>query len=208
MTPDPGVLAEPLRPTRAEIRRKHRQDLIVTAAEAELETTGIQGTTLERVGDRVGLSRAALYYYVNSRDDLLTLVLDDVFQQQVAECERIAGGDPTPVERLRAFVHGSIRVVVERPAGQMIVGHLDLLAAHEPSARLMRHQEQYAREIIGDAVDTGALRPIEPTAAVAVLFGTISTIPRGYNPDGPMALETLVDAALDLVLAGWLTKPN
>ena len=79
------------RTTRAETRRKHRQDLIVAATEAELERAGIHGTTLEQVGERVGLSRAALYYYVDSRDDLLTLVLDDVFQQQIAESDHIAG---------------------------------------------------------------------------------------------------------------------
>lgn len=208
MTPSPTPDDEPPRTTRAAIRRKHRQDLIVAATEAELETTGIHGTTLERVGERVGLSRAALYYYVDSRDDLLTLVLDDVFQQQVAEGDHIAGPDATPLERLRAFVHGSIRVVVERPAGRLIVSHLDLLAAHEPSAVLMRHQERYARQLIADAVAEGSLRRIEQAAAIAVLFGTIATIPRGYDPEGRLTLDAVVDSALDLMLQGWLAEPT
>ncbi len=208
MTPSPTAPDEQPRTTRAETRRKHRQDLIVAATEAELERAGILGTTLEQVGERVGLSRAALYYYVDSRDDLLTLVLDDVFQQQIAESDHIAGPDATPLERLRAFVHGSIRIVVERPAGRMIVSHLDLLAAHEPSALLMRHQERYARELIADAVADGSLRPVEQAAAIAVLFGTIATIPRGYNPDGPLTLEAVVNSALDLLLEGWLEEPT
>jgi AcrR family transcriptional regulator len=208
MTPSPTAPDEQPRTTRAETRRKHRQDLIVAATEAELERAGIHGTTLEQVGERVGLSRAALYYYVDSRDDLLTLVLDDVFQQQIAESDHIAGPDATPLERLRAFVHGSIRIVVERPAGRMIVSHLDLLAAHEPSALLMRHQERYARELIADAVADGSLRPVEQAAAIAVLFGTIATIPRGYNPDGRLTLEAVVNSALDLLLEGWLEEPT
>ena len=58
MTASPNPDDEPPRTTRASIRRKHRQELILAATEAELETTGIHGTTLERVGERVGLSRA------------------------------------------------------------------------------------------------------------------------------------------------------
>lgn len=196
------------RVSRAEVRHKQRKDLIIAATEAELDDTGLRGTTLERVGERVGLSRASLYYYVDSRDDLLTLVLDDVFQQQRAEGDHIAGPDATPIERLRAFVQGSTRIIVERPAGRLISGHLELLATHERSAELMRDQELYVRGIIADAVADGTLKAVEPAAASAVLFGTITTLPRGFDPDGRLQLEQLVDAALNLLFEGWLATPT
>jgi hypothetical protein len=41
-----------------------------------------------------------------------------------------------------------------------------------------------------------------------VLFGTIATIPRGYNPDGRLTLEAVINSALDLLLEGWLEEPT
>ncbi|MBX2878477.1 MAG: TetR/AcrR family transcriptional regulator [Granulosicoccus sp.] len=189
--------------SRARVRREQRRSSLVEAVEAELDETGLEGATLERVGQRVGLSKGALYYYIDSRDDLLTLVLEDVLQQQREKGEGLAGEFPTPLARLRAFAHGHVSVIVNRPAGRMIVGHLELLASHQKSTRLLQQQDVYVRAIIKDAVEAGELRKITPVIASAVLFGALNTVPRTFDPNGPLSLEEVVDAVLDLLLTGW-----
>ena len=191
------------RTSRAEIRHQHRRSLLIEAIEAELDDAGLGGTTLERVGRRVGLSKGALYYYVDSRDDLLTLLLEDVLQQQREKGERLAGDSPTPLQQLRGFAQGHVSVIVNRPAGRMIVGHLELLASHEKSTVLLQQQDDYVRAIIKRAVDAGELRNIAPVVASAVLFGALNTVPRTFDPNGRLTLEEVVDALLDLLLEGW-----
>lgn len=189
--------------TRARVRHQQRKSSLVEAVEAELDETGLEGATLERVGRRVGLSKGALYYYIDSRDDLLTLVLEDVLQQQREKGERLAGESPKPLERLRAFAHGHVSVIVNRPAGRMIVGHLELLASHQKSTVLLQQQDVYVRKIIKAAVDEGELREIPPVIASAAFFGALNTVPRAFDPEGVMSLEEVVDAVLDLLLSGW-----
>lgn len=189
--------------SRAKLRHEQRRSSLVEAVEAELDETGLEGATLERVGQRVGLSKGALYYYIDSRDDLLTLVLEDVLQQQREKAERLAGDSPTPLARLRAFAHGHVSVIVNRPAGRMIVGHLELLASHQKSTRLLQRQDDYVRRIIKEAVDANELRKIAPAIASAVFFGALNTVPRTFDPDGALSLEEVVDAVLDLLLVGW-----
>jgi AcrR family transcriptional regulator len=195
--------AETNRETRASVRRRQRKSSLVEAVEAELDETGLEGATLERVGQRVGLSKAALYYYIDSRDDLLTLVLEDVLQQQRDKAEHLAGDSPSPLSQLRAFAHGHVSVIVNRPAGRMIVGHLELLASHQKSTILLQQQDLYVRRIIKKAVNAGELREIPPVIASAVFFGALNTVPRTFDESGPMSLEQVVDAVLDLLLAGW-----
>ncbi len=107
--------------TRARVRHQQRKSSLIEAVEAELDEPGLEGATLERVGRPVGLSKGALYYYIDSRDDLLTLVLEVVLQQQREKRGRHAGNEPTALDKPRAFAHGHVSVIVNRPAGWQLV---------------------------------------------------------------------------------------
>ena len=126
-----------------------------------------------------------------------------LLQQQREKGERLAGPNATPLQQLRSFAHGHVSVIVNRPAGRMIVSHLELLASHQKSTELLQKQDDYVRVIIKRAVDAGELREFAPVIASAVLFGTLNTVPRTFDPDGRLSLEEVVDAVLDLLLQGW-----
>ncbi len=192
-------------PTPAEIRREQRKGLIVSAAEEQLAEAGIAGTTLELVGRRVGLSKGALYYYVDSRDDLLALVLEDILGHIRERADEIIGGlgDASPIERLASFARAHVAVVVERPAGRLIVGNVDLLAAHERSAKMLHDHELVVRAIIDEASAAGELHNVNPVIASTVMFGALNTLCRTYNPGGALSLEEMVETALELLLGSW-----
>jgi len=194
--------------SRAEKRREQRRALIISAAEDELREQGIAGTTLAGVGDRVGLSKGALYYYVDSRDALLALVLDDGLREIRAEAARLAevaaaDGRSTPLDELMAFGRAHVRCAIERPSGPLIITNVDFLAAHDRTAELLHEHEEAARSIIARAVAAGQLRSVHPVIASSAFFGALNTLCRTYDPDGSMSLDEMIDATLDLLLHGW-----
>ena len=189
--------------SRASKRREQRRSLIISAAEDELLESGVAGTTLAAVGDRVGLSKGALYYYVDSRDDLLALVLDDGLRAIRDEAVRLTPEGASPVEELVAFARAHVRCAVERPSGPLIISNVDLLAAHDRTAELLHEHEEAARAIIGRAVEAGSLRSIHPVIASSAFFGALNTLCRTYDPGGEMTLDEMIDATLDLLLEGW-----
>ncbi len=191
---------------RATKRREQRRALIIAAAEDELVESGVAGTTLAAVGDRVGLSKGALYYYVDSRDDLLAMVLDDGLRAIRDEAARLAGEDPSPIDALVAFARAHVRCAVERPSGPLIVSNVDLLAAHDRTAELLHEHEEVARDIIRRAVDAGTLRSIHPVVASSAFFGALNTLCRTYDPDGELTLDEMIDVSLDLLLEGWRAR--
>ena len=191
---------------RARRRRQQRRALIIAAAEEELRESGIAGTTLAGVGDRVGLSKGALYYYVDSRDDLLAMVLDDGLRTIRHEAVRLTGDaddHASPLEELAAFARAHVRCAVERPSGPLIVSNVDFLAAHDRTAELLHEHEEAARAIIRRAVDAGELRDIHPVVASSAFFGAINTLCRTYDPSGELTLDQMIDTTLDLLLHGW-----
>jgi AcrR family transcriptional regulator len=66
------------RPTR---RRALDRESIVDAAIRILDSDGLDGVTLRRVADELGVSAASLYDYVDSKDALIELMLDRVFSE-------------------------------------------------------------------------------------------------------------------------------
>ena len=177
--------------------------LIIAAAEAELEESGLAGITLTAVGDRVGLSKGALYYYVDSRDSLLALVLDDALQAIRLEASAEAGPGAPPLDRVAAFARAHLRYAVERPAGSLIANSVAELAVHEGTAELLRCHTAALLDIVGDAVRAGDLRDVPPTVAVTAFFATLNSLSRTFDRDGELGFDELVDAALDLLLVGW-----
>ncbi len=194
---------KPSSSSRAETRREQRRALIIAAAEEELRESGISGTTLAGVGERVGLSKGALYYYVDSRDALLALVLDDGLRSIRDETARLVGDDPSPIEELTTFGRVHVRFAIERPSGPLIISNFDFLASYDRTAELLHEHEEAARAIIRRAVDEGSLRDVHPVVASTAFFGALNTLCRTYDPDGELTLDEMIDATLDLLLHGW-----
>lgn len=190
---------------RARERRRQRLRLIVDAASGVLAEVGPDGTTLDEVGQRVGMSKSALYYYVDSKQQLMALVLETILEDIRAEATRVAADGADPLQRLRTFAHAHVRAAVERPAGQLVVSTVDLLAADAVTAELLRSHQREALDVVAEAVAAGQLRDVPDLVVAPVLFGTLNAIPRMFDTSGPRPLAEVVDRALDLILDGWRT---
>ena len=190
---------------RMSTRRALKREAILDATAAQLAEGGLSATTLDRVGERVGLSKAALYYYVDSRDELLALLLDRLLAGIRTEAEQRTTPDAGPLERLRAFLRSHIEQAALLPEGQLIVSNVDALAAAPETARSLRAHELVARALVDEAIAADELRAIDPLIATTVLFGAGNTLCRVFDPNGPRPLSAMIDDTLDLTLGAWAT---
>lgn len=190
---------------RMSTRRALKREAILDATAAQLAEGGLSATTLDRVGERVGLSKAALYYYVDSRDELLALLLDRLLAGIRTEAAERAADDAGPLDRLRAFLRSHIEQAALLPEGQLIVSNVDALAAAPETAASLHAHGLDARALVDEAIAAGELRSIDPLIATTVLFGAGNTLCRTYDPDGERPLDEMIDATLDLTLGAWAT---
>jgi AcrR family transcriptional regulator len=82
---------------------------------------GVPGTTMARIADEAGLSKASVYEYFPSRHEILLAALDSVFES-IFEVHR-ASSNPDALERLREIGrhHTSVIFSEERPYGYALV---------------------------------------------------------------------------------------
>ncbi len=79
--PDPPWRSVPRR--RAGPRPQLSRDVVVAAALQVLEAAGGEALTMRRVADQIGVSASSLYGYVANKEELVQLVLDQIFQDVV-----------------------------------------------------------------------------------------------------------------------------
>ena len=79
-------------------------DDIVAAARGILEADGLDGLTMQRIADAVGVRPPSLYKRVRSRGDLVRLVTEDV-ARQLADATNATIGSGDPRRDLAALAH-------------------------------------------------------------------------------------------------------
>ncbi len=111
LKPDQGSrddASQDRRIARRDRRRRQSREEILDAAERVLTRDGVTALTVDSVAQEVALTKAALYYYFSSKDQLL---FETVFRHLVAEAEAIRDAvarAENGAEALRALVRTPI----------------------------------------------------------------------------------------------------
>ncbi|HVW31574.1 MAG TPA: TetR/AcrR family transcriptional regulator, partial [Acidimicrobiia bacterium] len=151
--------------SRQERRWESRRELIVRAAVDVFAELGLDGATLEAVGERVGLTKASLYYYVKSKEELLGLVVGHVVAAQERAMAELAPAGGPPEERLRSFCLGHLRSLFRDPAG-FVAAQVALSGHKDEFVRGLFHDYTSRLDaIVADGVAAGAFRAVDAGVA-------------------------------------------
>ena len=187
---------------RQERRHADRQRSILRAAAQEFATEGYERATLERIGDRVGLSKGSLYYYVNGKEELLGLLLEGVVDDILAQVPQ----DADPTVRLRRLIRVHIEAAMT-PEGRVLVQNLDAIMGSEETARIRQRYVAAIGGILTDGAAAGAFLDVPFRSTVRFLLGALNAVSRWFEPADDRELDELVDLVTSLVLDGITRRP-
>jgi AcrR family transcriptional regulator len=178
-----------------------RRDGIVAAAAALYAQRGFQGASVSDLAKACGTSKALIYHYFPTKDDILYDVMAAHLDALVdAADDAMQAGDAR--ERLRALTLAFMRLYAgAQDSHKVLLNELDNLPA-ERRVDVVRKQ----RRII--AVVETLVREVRPEANPVVLpltmlfFGMINWTHTWFRPDGELSAEELADLAAQLMLEG------
>src|SRR3954471_18714428 len=87
---------------------RRRQQEILEAAARVFHEKGYESTSIQDIADAVGILKGSLYYYIDSKEDLLYEILEGIHAEAL-ESVRKATAEGDPLQRIRAFVAAHIR---------------------------------------------------------------------------------------------------
>ena len=88
--------------------REERWSELIEVATDVFYAKGYDAASLQDIADRLGMLKGSLYYYIQSKEDLLYDVIKTVHEEGLANIESLAAGDGDAVERLRHVIIGHI----------------------------------------------------------------------------------------------------
>jgi AcrR family transcriptional regulator len=178
---------------------------VLDVAARMFAANGYRGTSLNDIGEALGMNKASLYYYVRSKEDLLHRLilragrrLRDVSQDpEVARLPAVAALERLVREHCRvAFEHRQeLSVLVQQRE------HLELEALGEVAARERAYMNRL-KAVIGRGIAEGALRPINTSIATQFVLGTVNGLLRWYRPKGKVTREDMADEVWRFVHGG------
>lgn len=156
-----SVWAREPAPKRAREQPALSRDQIVRAALELLDAEGLDALSMRRLGARLGSGATSIYWHVANKDELLELVLDEVYgEAQVPAAEEIGWRDAASV-----FAYGLRQAMLKHPWSITIIGSMPSLG---PNALASADRVSKAFQLSGFA---GAFLNYAVAAVVSYTLG-------------------------------------
>jgi TetR/AcrR family transcriptional regulator, cholesterol catabolism regulator len=191
-------------PPRGTLNESRWEEVLNAAAEVFAEK-GFRAATLRDVASRLGLLTGSLYYYINTKEDLLYEILKRAHLQGV-QFVTDAPGSGSPPERLAQVIRSWMDGLESLP-GPLHVEERDFRYLRpDRRSEILSMRRQIARvpfEIIAEGVADGSFDPsINPHVATATLFRIFNGTDQWYRPGGPAEWSEVTDFYVRLMLGG------
>jgi AcrR family transcriptional regulator len=190
---------------------KKRQREIIDAAADIFHRKGYSDTSVQDVADAVGILKGSLYYYIDSKEDLLFRMLLEVHEDAKAVVTETAALELPPLERLRIYVQRHVEYNASNLAKIAVYYHdFGLLTPKRKKAIMGQRKfyETFVRGLIVEAQERGEVdAEVDPIVVSNAIFGLVNWIYTWYNPKGSITPEYLGELYAEVAVSG-ITSPN
>lgn len=197
--------AGPSRAREATASPRHGKQDILRAATALFAEKGYHATSMQNIGDALGVQRGSLYHHIHSKEDLLYEIMRFCSATLLQRVKPVVAAPLRPDEKLTRFIEMHLDTVIAlRPEFRVLVRELRSL----PPARrekIVKYRDQYenlVRKIIADGVAAGRYRRVDPKYAGFVVLGVCNWFSQWYSPRGPLSRAQIARTFADLLLLG------
>jgi AcrR family transcriptional regulator len=156
-------------------RRERTRALLLDAAELLMSQRAPEEIRIEDVAAQAGISAASVYVHFGTKDAMLAAVTERVLGVATDALRSAYAAQTSPLERFAGVGAAYLRLLLDHPA---VVKYLTVTGERGPRtpvedevvarfSQLRREFEQSIRE----AVEAGAIRPVDPELMSYFLFG-------------------------------------
>lgn len=178
---------------------------IVEAAVRLFKSKGYGITSVNNIADELGCTKAALYYYFNSKEDILY----EIFCQSMSAAEtrfaQLMSLQMPVEERLRKIIYNQIMATVDAMPQISIffTERANLNPAYQEEINLRRRKyEENVAEVFQEGIRAGVLKEIDVLPTVYGIIGMCNWLYHWYKPDGRLKPEELAELYADMILKG------
>ncbi|MEU0932871.1 TetR/AcrR family transcriptional regulator [Embleya sp. NPDC005971] len=190
-------------------RPGYDRDSLLQVAVAAFNERGYDGTGMEELAKRLGLSKSSIYHHVSGKEELLGLALGRALDALFAVLDELPDPDATATARLEHVVHRSVEVLAaELPYVTLLLRVRGNSAVERHALDKRREFDHRVAELVTRAAAEGGVRAdVDPHLTSRLLFGTVNSLVEWYRPDGGLTVSALADALTAVLFDGLRAAP-
>jgi len=190
--------------------RDQKLEALLSSAAREFALRGYDRTSMRDLARASGISLAGVYYYVQSKEELLFLIQSRNFEAVIAGMRDALRGVTDPVERLQRFIDNHLDYFATHMAEMKVLSREADALEGEFLQRVNDMKRQYTRalmDVLADIERTHGPAHANRRVAAYSLFGMINWIYTWYDPLGDVGVELLSQNVCRLFLGGYVGLP-
>jgi AcrR family transcriptional regulator len=181
-----------------------RRDQLLDAAARELNSKGISLTSLTDVADKLGFSRASLYYYIEDREDLMS----QVYRRSCEIMARHLGEAIQSGESALHIVETFVSSILDPSEPELAaLSEIGLLNQAERETVLGIYEAVVARlaSVLEAGSKAGQIRPCDYPIVARAIISIIHSTPLHATLATRLKLsrQDIIASATDLLTHGW-----
>lgn len=189
---------------------RSRKEEVLEAALQVFAAKGYRAATLDDIARELGFTPAALYYYVDSKQELLTTLVFRPVELLLEAIQEIEQTDQSPAAQLQEAIAAHLRIITEQREWFMVMLREQMELPEDRSAEMREKNRQYhhaIQRIIERGVRNGELATDSPRLVSLFLIGAINWTLQWYRVDGPLSADDIAAVFSDTTMAGLLPRP-
>ena len=168
---------------------------------------GYDGTSMEDLSRKLGITKSAIYHHVPSKEELLRLAVDRALDGLFEVASATAQLDGRAIDRLEHLVRGSVVVLADRlPFVTLLLRVRGNTKVERAALARRREFDRLVTDLVKQAEAEGDVRPdVDPAVTARLVFGMVNSLIEWYRPRRGSSAAEVADAVCKVAFEGLRT---
>ncbi|MBU2513503.1 TetR/AcrR family transcriptional regulator [bacterium] len=188
-----------------EIRYGEKRKKILQSAAKLFARKGYEKASLEEIAACLKLTKASLYHYVKSKEEVLFLIQLDALEEILAAVKQVMQSGLSPSQKLKDIISKYVELVTQKH----IIGALrqqELILPKKWRNLIIAERDKFdneCRKIIQEGIESGEFKSKNWKMSYMATIGALNWILKWYSPQGDLSVEEITLAMTDFILMGF-----
>jgi TetR/AcrR family transcriptional regulator, cholesterol catabolism regulator len=167
---------------------------------------GYHQASIRDISRATHVSLSGLYYYFESKEELLFLIQDHAFGTLLENLEHLLEGVEDPHRKLRLLIENHLRFFVSNMAEMKVLSHEAESLSGDFRTRVNAKKRRLAEIAAGILAELRPQSELDPRVTTFALFGMMNWLYNWYRPERDVPVERLAEDMSRLFLGGYLQE--
>lgn len=192
-----------------------KREVLLREAAASFNRRGYHGTSLAEIAKKLGVTKAALYTYVPSKEELLYYCHDSAMDTALESLRLSRAEGANGLQKLTLTLRRYLELMLGEEGSYVVLLEENAMKPVHMRAIVKRRDqfEHGLRELVQEGIADGSIVPCNPKLAVFMMMGALNWGRKWYRPNerwtGPqiaLALTQMLDRSLSSTPAAALIE--